>query len=66
MTWTLTVASDAEKNLRRIPSRNRARLVQALQEMQKDPFSVTSLSFARNRSVTGDVWAHTEYYLMLT
>jgi mRNA-degrading endonuclease RelE of RelBE toxin-antitoxin system len=38
MTWTLTVASDAEKNLRRIPSRNRARLTQALQEMQKDPF----------------------------
>jgi mRNA-degrading endonuclease RelE of RelBE toxin-antitoxin system len=39
MTWTLTVANDAEKNLRRVPRRDRQRLIRALREMQDDPFS---------------------------
>jgi len=39
MTWMLTVARDAERNLRRIASRDRDRLTSALQEMQNDPFS---------------------------
>src|SRR5229473_663033 len=39
MTWTLTVAHDAERNLRRFPSRDRRRLTSALREMHIDPFS---------------------------
>jgi mRNA-degrading endonuclease RelE of RelBE toxin-antitoxin system len=58
MTWTLTVARDAERNLRRVPSRDRRRLTSALLEMQNDRSPETWSSYELRLSVIGDVLVH--------
>ncbi len=39
MPWDLHVARPAEKALRRVPERDRGRILAALQAMKQDPFS---------------------------
>lgn len=39
MPWDLHVARSAEKELNRVPSRDRWRIIAALQAMRNDPFS---------------------------
>jgi len=39
MTWRLKIARSAERNLRRVPDRDRRRIVAALAELAQDPYA---------------------------
>ena len=56
MNWNLSIADPAQKELKRLPASDRARITDALQQMQRDPFTgditrLTNLRFGWRRRV---------------
>lgn len=50
MSWTLRIAKRAEKQLAKVPAKSRRSLLNALEEMQTDPFQSDIKSLKEERS----------------